>query len=431
MANILHSKAGLLLLLLAVFAVNLLETSVETRINADCQFCAMFGEKVASAAQALEGGLSFSQHDNTNKVAVYGYSLAYFFVLPLLIIGLAIVLVKRDSIEPFRVFATAIALNYWISLPFFIFFPVPERWAYPDTEAILLSDQLSEWLIRVIRPISGLDNSFPSFHVSLSIVAIGVSYIYSLRFRRSVLALAATIILSTFVLGIHWLPDIVAGMALGVLSIALAVRLNNMLAGKVNVANKRIEPPGEVQQASTLSQSKDIFLSYKSDDIDRARAIVDTLEACGLTVWWDHCLAAGDRYAERIEEELEDCRCVVVLWSEGSVDSSWVRDECSFAKNKAKPLIPVFLDRVTAPLGFGQLNAIDLIRWDGSTDDREFSRLLSSVAKKLAVPKSGQDDISVRHPATDKTREKLKLMLHLSADLEQDETVADKQVSTV
>jgi len=37
---------------------------------------------------------------------------------------------------------------------------VPERWAYPESHAVLLSDLWSTRLIETIRPISGLDNCF-------------------------------------------------------------------------------------------------------------------------------------------------------------------------------------------------------------------------------------------------------------------------------
>jgi membrane-associated phospholipid phosphatase len=44
------------------------------------------------------------------------------------------------------------------------------------------------------------------------------------RFRSPVLALGLTVIISTLVLGIHWAPDIIAGAAVGCLSVALAMR---------------------------------------------------------------------------------------------------------------------------------------------------------------------------------------------------------------
>jgi membrane-associated phospholipid phosphatase len=132
----------------------------------------------------------------------------------------------RAGREPFRVFALAVAVDYAISLPFFLFFPVPERWAYPESGAILLSDLWAPELIEIFRPISGLDNCFPSFHVSLTVVMVALAFLYHLRYRWSALWIGILITLSTSVLGIHWLTDIVAGLATGILAVAAARLMN-------------------------------------------------------------------------------------------------------------------------------------------------------------------------------------------------------------
>jgi membrane-associated phospholipid phosphatase len=90
---------------------------------------------------------------------------------------------------------------------------------------MLLSDRWSSGLIELLRPISGLDNCFPSTHVSFTVVIILVGYLFRVRLRHTILALGMTTILSTFVLGIHWLPDILAGVAVAFLSVALARRM--------------------------------------------------------------------------------------------------------------------------------------------------------------------------------------------------------------
>ena len=113
-------------------------------------------------------------------------------------------------------------LAYAISLPFFLFFPVPERWAYPESGAILLSDLWAPTLIEIFRPISGLDNCFPSFHVSLTVVMVSLCFIYRLKYRWSALWIGLLIALSTSILGIHWLTDITAGLATGILAVAAA-----------------------------------------------------------------------------------------------------------------------------------------------------------------------------------------------------------------
>ena len=102
--------------------------------------------------------------------------------------------------------------------------PVPERWAYPDSNAILLSDQWSSTLINSSRPLSAINNSFPSTHVSLTVIVIFVCWLFHVRVRSTVTALGMTLILATFVLGIHWLADIIAGVAVGTLNVAVAWR---------------------------------------------------------------------------------------------------------------------------------------------------------------------------------------------------------------
>jgi DNA-binding SARP family transcriptional activator/membrane-associated phospholipid phosphatase len=228
-SRLLLTRTGLSALLAGVFAVNLLETTVESWLTPRLPVIAHLRLQSSRAAHWLEGHLSFEYHDLTNDLAVIGFSMSYFFVFPALLVAAGLALAMRASIRPYRVFATAVTINYLVSLPFFLLFPVPERWSYSDSGAMVLSDLWSTDLIDMVRPISGLDNSFPSFHVSLTVVLVLVSFIFRLRFRWSVLFLGGTVVLATFVLGIHWLPDLIAGAAAGVLSVMLAILLDRRL----------------------------------------------------------------------------------------------------------------------------------------------------------------------------------------------------------
>jgi len=221
----LYRRSGLTGLLIAVFAVNLVETMAEMALRRHYGTGSDLGNRIAYAFRALEGNLSFESHDVTNWVAVYGFSVSYFFLLPILGLGLLGVLWRRKAVQGYRVLCLSIAADYLLSLGFFVFFPVPERWAFPDSGAMLLSDRWSSGLIELLRPISGLDNCFPSTHVSFTVVIILIGYLFRVRLRHTMLALGTTTILSTFVLGIHWLPDILAGVAVAFLSVALARRM--------------------------------------------------------------------------------------------------------------------------------------------------------------------------------------------------------------
>ncbi len=211
-----------LLLLAGVFLVNLVETTIETAVRQHSGIGRELGFQLARAAHFFEGGITFSGWEAASPLVVYGYSIAYFFVLLLLVLGTGWGLARRANPRPFRIFALAIAIDYAVSLPFFLFFPVPERWAWPDSGAILLSDLWAPQLIEIFRPFSGLDNCFPSFHVSLTTVVVGLCFTERLRYRWAALWLGLLVIASTAVLGIHWLTDIIAGLATGILALAAA-----------------------------------------------------------------------------------------------------------------------------------------------------------------------------------------------------------------
>jgi DNA-binding SARP family transcriptional activator/ABC-type phosphate/phosphonate transport system substrate-binding protein/membrane-associated phospholipid phosphatase len=224
--NLLSTRRGVRTLLIAVFLVNLVESSTENWLAPKLAFVHALRTQLASAAHWLEGGLRFTHHELTNPVGVIGYSIAYYVALPVLLALVGFALARRTSIRPFRVFALAVAIDYLISLPFFLLFPVPERWWHAPSEAIVLSDRWTPLLIELYRPISALDNSFPSFHVSLSVVLVSLSIIYRLRFRWSVLFIGMTIAVATIALGIHWITDAIAGIAAGALAVALALRID-------------------------------------------------------------------------------------------------------------------------------------------------------------------------------------------------------------
>jgi membrane-associated phospholipid phosphatase len=219
-----QSKPGLVLLLALVFAFNLAETAWESSLHSGATISSS-DDRGAYAVRQLEPAfVDFEFHDQMPAWMVYSSSIAYFVVFPALALALLVALAIRPDLAPFRVLCLAVAIDYVVSLPWFLFFPVPERWAYPESSAVLLSDQWTSMLIQSIRPLSGLNNSFPSTHTSLTIILVLVSWLFDVRWRVTVTALGTMVILATFVLGIHWVPDILAGVAAGALSVTIAWR---------------------------------------------------------------------------------------------------------------------------------------------------------------------------------------------------------------
>lgn len=130
-----------------------------------------------------------------------------------------------------------------------------------------------------------------------------------------------------------------------------------------------------------------IFISYASEDRERARILAQALEQRGWPVWWDREIPLGKAFDEVIEENLARAQCVLVLWSKASVGSRWVRAEASAAAARGV-LIPILLEQdAKIPLQFRLLHAADLSDWDRDAPHPEYETLTAHVETILsAVP---------------------------------------------
>lgn len=128
----------------------------------------------------------------------------------------------------------------------------------------------------------------------------------------------------------------------------------------------------------------DVFFSYKREDEVRAGRLVQALQQQGLAVWWDRGLPGGEQWRANIEAALAQAKCAVVVWTRASVgpEGGFVKDEAARAARR-RILVPVMLDRVEAPLGFGELQAIDLTHWRGSARDPFLQDLVAAIRAKL------------------------------------------------
>ncbi len=130
-----------------------------------------------------------------------------------------------------------------------------------------------------------------------------------------------------------------------------------------------------------------VFISYKREDRARLKPLVDALIAAGVPVWWDVQIEGGAHWRETIKEKLDAAGCVIVAWSALSVASEgrFVQDEAARADRRGI-LLPVLLDAVEPPLGFGHQQAYSLIGWRGDARDR---RVVEIVEGARAVMTGG------------------------------------------
>ncbi|QNM83478.1 TIR domain-containing protein [Sphingomonas sabuli] len=126
----------------------------------------------------------------------------------------------------------------------------------------------------------------------------------------------------------------------------------------------------------------DIFVSYKAEDRRRVKPLVEALEAAGYSVWWDEQIGGGAQWRQAIESELGTAKSVIVVWSKRSVgaDGTFVQDEAARAQQR-RVYVPVTIDKVSLPLGFGETQALPLTAWRGDHSDPRFQAVLSSVRR--------------------------------------------------
>lgn len=132
----------------------------------------------------------------------------------------------------------------------------------------------------------------------------------------------------------------------------------------------------------------DIFLSYSEEDREAARRISELLESSGWSVWWDRRIPAGENWRSILDRALETMRCMVVLWSGHSVQSEWVCEEASEGRRLNK-LVPIFIEQVRPPAGFREIQAANLVGWDGSRSSPAVQELIRDLADRLGKPLTG------------------------------------------
>ena len=140
----------------------------------------------------------------------------------------------------------------------------------------------------------------------------------------------------------------------------------------------------------------DIFLSYASEDRERARLVAQLLEGQSWTVWWDRKIPAGVAYDEVIEREIGAAKYVVVLWSISSTKSEWVKNEAASAVEQEK-FIPVQIDDIKLPLEFRRRQTLNLSGWSGDASDTRLESLFEALSSKSVLQTSSSRP--VRAPA--------------------------------
>ena len=142
----------------------------------------------------------------------------------------------------------------------------------------------------------------------------------------------------------------------------------------------------------------DIFISYAREDRAAAVRLADALAGQGWSVFWDRTIPPGKTWRQVIGAALTEARCVVVMWSEASIHSTWVQEEADDGRERGV-LIPLLIEPVRPPIGFRSLQAADLSGWEGNAADVGFKVLIAALSDLLEMPGGEREEAAVSLPA--------------------------------
>jgi membrane-associated phospholipid phosphatase len=152
-----------------------------------------------------------------SSVYIYGY--VFLLVFPIL------AYFALDDLRSFRHTMLSYGFNYAIGIACYILFIAygPRNLMPELVDSLLYTNWPRAQLLT--SEVNSNTNVFPSLHTSLSVTVVVLAY----RTRKEYPAwlalstpIAASVIVSTMYLGIHWAVDVVAGVVLGIGSVLLA-----------------------------------------------------------------------------------------------------------------------------------------------------------------------------------------------------------------
>jgi hypothetical protein len=158
----------------------------------------------------------------------------------------------------------------------------------------------------------------------------------------------------------------------------------------------------------------DIFVSYASPDRDIAFRIVSFLEEQGITCWVaPRDVPPGVEYGQAIVDGIADSRALVLILSDQSNESQFVRKEVERAVSKTKPVLPVRIREVT-PSGSLEF-FISSAQWVDAWKSPMEQYLLPLVAAIKAIGQPGAAPVRSSALPPPRRREKTPVFAALGA----------------
>ncbi|MCU4740057.1 phosphatase PAP2 family protein [Halobacteria archaeon AArc-m2/3/4] len=227
--------------IVVVLATVLLFNGVARQIVPDLSW--MIGWNLTWEIYALEGEfILWLQSYATPPVTAY-FSFIYIYGYIFMLIFPVVAYFALPDTRPLRELLTAYTLNYTLGLVCYVLvIAYGPRNMMPELVEALLYDTYPRYQ-HLTRQVNRNTNVFPSLHTSLAVTVGLMAYRTREAYPRwfpIALVLAISVSVSTMYLGIHWAIDVLAGVGLAYVSVALSARL----VGRWSLADFRSHASG-------------------------------------------------------------------------------------------------------------------------------------------------------------------------------------------
>src|SRR5580658_9782629 len=124
-----------------------------------------------------------------------------------------------------------------------------------------------------------------------------------------------------------------------------------------------------------------VFLSYSRIDEAIGRQVIRGLRSLGIDCWWDEDLP-GVPWQEELERQINSLSALVVIWTQASRNSKFVRAEAALALSSDK-LVNVLVGVPQPPFPFNGINGLPLDGWTGREPHSGWTRLIKTIEDRL------------------------------------------------
>ncbi len=152
-----------------------------------------------------------------------------------------------------------------------------------------------------------------------------------------------------------------------------------------------------------MSESRHIFLSYRSSEVDFALRLAADLKNAGVNLWMDRLdINPGDDWRKSLESAVYSSAAVISILSAGYVTSKYCKRELARADRLGRPIFPVLLDMIHEtdwPLEIERQQYIDFSCWqdDEVVYQEKVNTLVDILKEKFAGQISVVPDLETQY----------------------------------